>query len=742
LAAAIAALPFPILLSANAAAEPATAPVTAAAPHALGTVIVTANRVEQEADEVAATVTAITDEQIAREMPVDVQDLLRHEAGVSVRAQPNRSSGVFRATGRAGNEGINIRGLEGDQVRLQVDGVRLPSTYASGPYAAGRADYIDVEAFKRVEILRGASSTQYGSDGLAGAVSFLTKDPADLLTLGKDTQFALKTGYHAIDNSWSLVPSFATRGEMVEAMVLATSRRGHESKTGGDNDVENINRTTANPADVKSDYLLGKLLFKFNRNHKLKLTAENLERDNRTRVLTFFGDPFAAAGLNDVKVREDISRQMVKLDYSYLDTANRLFQRADFSLYNQQSKNRQLGFEGRTAASGWNTRTRDTEYSEDVTGGSVQFESNFGRDISHRLIYGFDTSMTNVDSMKEGANLRNGVPLTGAAGFAPNKSFPDTDYRLSGAFIQDEIGIGNLVLVPGLRYDEFKLTPHPDALYAVTNAAAPSTLSDNAVSPKLGAIWKLSPMVNLFAQYAHGFRAPAPSQVNGGVTNLTASQPYTSIGNPALKPETSDSFELGWRGRTDTVRYSASVFQGKYKDFIASNVRVGGSGTTADPIVYQSVNLSDVKIRGFELRGEWNFMRNWTLLGSYAHARGDQTTEGTRTPLETIDPDKLLLALRFDSERFGGQATVTAVERKSRNPHPATTFTPGGYSLLDLTAWYNISRNATINIGIFNLLDKKYFLWSDVRGLDALTPGLDAYSQAGRNASVSFRYQF
>ncbi|MDZ7937887.1 MAG: TonB-dependent receptor plug domain-containing protein [Rhodoferax sp.] len=148
-------------------------------------VVVSASRVEQELEDVPATLTVITAEDIALDNPTDLEELLGNEVGVSVRSQPNRSSGVFYATGRSGNEGVNIRGLEGDQVRLQVDGVSLPSTYASGPYAAGRGDTIDPEGYKRVEILRGGSSSQFGSDGLAGAVSFVTKEPEDLLTLGK-----------------------------------------------------------------------------------------------------------------------------------------------------------------------------------------------------------------------------------------------------------------------------------------------------------------------------------------------------------------------------------------------------------------------------------------------------------------------------------------------------------------------------------------------------------------------------
>jgi hemoglobin/transferrin/lactoferrin receptor protein len=56
--------------------------------------------------------------------------------------------------------------------------------------------------------------------------------------------------------------------------------------------------------------------------------------------------------------------------------------------------------------------------------------------------------------------------------------------------------------------------------------------------------------------------------------------------------------------------------------------------------------------------------------------------------------------------------------------------------------WYNIDKNSSINAGVFNLLNQKYFLWADVRGVSANSASLDAYSQAGRNFSVSYRYQF
>lgn len=697
-------------------------------------VVISATRVEQDAQDVAATITSITDQDIEQQMPADIKDLLRYETGVSVRSLPNRSSAVFYQTGRGGNEGINIRGLEGDQVLLQTDGVRLPMMYSSGPFAAGRGDYIDVEAYKRVELLRGPASTQYGSDGLSGAVSFLTKDPQDLLTLGKPWQAALKTTYSSADNSWTTVPSFAYANDVVEAMLLASIREGRETENMGKNSERNINRTKPNPADISSQYLLGKIILKPSEYHQIKLTVEDMDRQVDTKIRSFFGDSFTVPTLTNVEADADIDRRLYKADYAYSNTQNALFQRLYASLYYQDSKNQQFGLEERSTNP--MLRTRDTNYKERTVGGSLQLESNFGDSIEHRVIYGMDASYTDVSSFKDGFNS-SGAP------FVPNKSFPDTDYDLFGAFIQDEININQFSVIPGLRYDRFELKPHADDYYRIQNAAAPSKLKDDELSPKLGLIWKLDPLANIFAQYAHGFRAPKPSQVNGGVTNLTAASPYTSIGNPNLKPETSDSVELGLRGKNERLRYSASIFKGKYKDFIASNQYVSGSGTAADPTVYQSINLSSVKIRGYELRGEYLFNDNWSTTASFAHAHGDSREDGMKTPLDSIDPDKLVLGLRYDMEsRYGAQLMVTAVERKKRNPDSSQYYNTGGFALVDLAGYYQFNKNFGVSGGVFNIFDRKYLLWSDVRDLSPNYRQIDAYTQPGRNASISFRYQF
>ena len=134
-------------------------------PHAHSTIVVTATRTPVASEDVPATVTVITADDISDTIATDVKDLIRYEPGVSVRRAPARFGAALGVTGRARNEDFVIRGIGGNRVLIQVDGVRSPQGFAFGAQDAGRGGYTDVSLVKSVEILRGPASALYGSDG-------------------------------------------------------------------------------------------------------------------------------------------------------------------------------------------------------------------------------------------------------------------------------------------------------------------------------------------------------------------------------------------------------------------------------------------------------------------------------------------------------------------------------------------------------------------------------------------------
>ncbi|MEX0839561.1 MAG: TonB-dependent receptor plug domain-containing protein, partial [Parvibaculum sp.] len=236
------------VISAAAAQEPATPPAAEEdAPRAtqLDAVTSTATRNPTAINNVAGTVSVITDVELERRNARTMQDIVRYEPGVSVGNSPTRT----------GATNFTIRGIGGNRVLTLIDGLSTPDFPATNEGAGTYTrDFIDLDSMKRVEIVRGPASALYGSDGIGGVVAYVTKDPADYLDLvGKDWYASLKGGYASVDESFTESATGAMRAGNVEMLGLYTRRDGHE--------VEPNSNATFNPQDYSSNAFLGKLVF-------------------------------------------------------------------------------------------------------------------------------------------------------------------------------------------------------------------------------------------------------------------------------------------------------------------------------------------------------------------------------------------------------------------------------------------------------------------------------------------------
>jgi hemoglobin/transferrin/lactoferrin receptor protein len=312
-------------------------------------------------------------------------------------------------------------------------------------------------------------------------------------------------------------------------------------------------------------------------------------------------------------------------------------------------------------------------------------------------------------------------------------------------FVQDEITLApGWFLTPALRYDRFDLTPTSDPLFPGT----PASLADDAISPKLSLRWRASEALSLYANYAQGFLAPTPAQVNNGFTNLTSPGfAYVSIGNPDLKPETSRTLELGARGSSADWRWSLAVFEGRYDDFI-EQVTLGGAGTPASPVRFQFINLGQVRIRGVEGRVGWRINPQWRAELAYAQASGDDRTRDV--PLNSVQPPKASFEAQWQPlAGLSLAAFVNHVRSKDRADIDSSGLAAGqqqfatpSFTTLDLTANWRVNRHVEIGAGVFNLTDRKVWQWSDVQGVAQNSPVLDAFTQPPRNVAVRARLTY
>lgn len=703
-------------------------------------VTVTATRSEKAVSEAPVTVSVISSDDIEDGLVKDIKDLVRDEPGVSVRSAPARFTAAGASTGRDGNAGFNIRGLEGNRVLIVVDGVRAPDGFAFGAQATGRGDYVDLDILKSVEIVRGPASALYGADGLAGSVSFITKDPSDILKPGQTFAGRARVGYASADESWTESLVLAGKSDRWEALVAYTRRDGEGQETAGTNDSANTDRTTANPEDNTSNAVLGKLVYSPNDKNRFRLTLDHMDRQVDWTVLSAIAKPpLASTSVVGLTAFDKAKRDRVTLDHRF-DGGEGLVGAARTALYWQKSTTRQYSAEDRYAAA---DRTRDATFDNRVFGAAVELHSVLDTGaLKHEIVWGGDASITRQQGVRDGT-----TPPVGET--FPAKAFPTTDFTLAGLYVQDEITAGPVSIYPAVRLDYYKLDPKNDPLFATTASGQ----SDTHVSPKLGVVWDATDLVTLFANAAVGFKAPSPIQVNTGFANLVSN--YRSISNPDLKPETSRTLEAGFRMHRGGWRVAVTGFTGEYDDFI-EQVQVSGNFTAANPAVYQYVNLSGVKISGAEAKGAFDLGAGFTARAAVSYARGASRTNGVNTPLTSIDPVKLTAGLNYraPSGRFGGDLGVVHADRKSAGRSglacagavagnsPNNCFMPPSFTVGDLTAWWAVTDNVTLRGGVFNLTDEKYWWWSDVRGLADNSAVKDGYTQPGRNYSVSLALKF
>ena len=702
-----------------------------------GQIVVTATRTPIAAEDAPATITVIDAEDIADELATDIKDLVRYEPGVSVRRAPSRFGAALGVTGRARNEDFVIRGIGGNRVLIQVDGIRSPQGFTFGAQDAGRGGYTDVSLVKSVEILRGPASALYGSDGLAGAISFNTSDPVDLVTPGETLGGFVRASYSSADEEFSETAAVAGMLGDVSAMLAYTRRDFKELDNKGDVGGLGGDRTLPNPQDGESNALLGKLVWQRG-NHRLRLTGEYLDSQLYTNVLTgqgpqylFGGPPAPPAWTTDrLEAEDETERTRVSADWTWLGEG--VVDYAHLAAYWQSGEDIQYTEEDRTPSP---DRSRLNTFENTVYGLSAEARAEFATGaLEHRVALGGDISWTNQRGIRNGT-----VPPSGET--YPTSAFPETDFMLGGIFLGDEIALfdGTLTLFPALRFDFYSLTPQADPLYPDPNLGEQD---ESRLSPKFGAVVKAGKDVRIFANYAQGFRAPTPFQINNFFSNPAFG--YTSRPNPDLGPERSESWEGGIRYTGETVSLSAVAFHADYKDFI-DQADVGGSGTPTDPTIFQYVNIGAVEIEGIEGRAQVRFGDGFTGRFAIAYARGDEILPGGGTaPLETIDPLNLVAGLgyRDPGGRFGGELIATHHARKDADRTATGNFRPDAFTIVDLTAFVALSDNLKVRAGIFNLTDETYSYWQDVRGLSATSNVTDAYTRPGRNASISLSFQF
>ena len=697
-------------------------------------VVVSGSRNEQLSDDLPVSLDVIHAADMQEGQLHDIRDAARYLPNVSVKRAPARFGLIGGGSdGRGGNEGFNIRGLDGNRVLLLVDGIRAPRSYVFSSYAFGR-DSFSMDLLKRIEIIRGPASVLYGSDGLAGLVNFITHEPADFLADGQSIGGRASTRYSGDNAGVAVSATVAGRAsDSVQWLLSATESRGKELDNQGTNGASNADRTRPNPQTDRAHALLAKVVMRPTAAQKHVLTLEYVEKKSDYELLTARAKPpFTANSVLDGQAQSTAERSRLSWDARY-QVGSALADNVQTVLSYQNADSRQYTYENRNTSP---DRVRDMTYAERTWQASIQADKSLrlSPEWSQKITYGMDYARARITNLQTGQ-----VPAAGET--FPLKRFPDTTESGTALYLQDEFISNRWSVTPGVRLDRFNLDARQTGF--IGQAAS---LSGSAVSPKLGVLWRATPEWSVFGNYASGFRAPNASQLNGFFENVT--QFYKTISNPSLKPEKSKNIELGLRGRLDRLTLDVAAFTGRFNNLIEDNVTVGGAGVVGNPTVFQSINVGNATISGFEVKGamDWGLLAGGQVSTPFSYGQTRGTDKTTGRPLNSIDPAKLHVGVKYATAAWDVRLNASRHSGKKASDvyvqAPATQFVVPAATTFDVSGQWRINKTLRINAGIANLTDRKAWNWSDVRGLAATSRVADAYTQPGRHFNVSLVSDF
>ena len=663
-------------------------------------IVVSGSRFEQKLEDVTGSVTVITEQDIERQLAVDLQTMFKYDPSIS-----STGSG-------AGAQTLTVRGVGGNRVVFIKDGRRTNDGYAGGGgYLVGR-NYFDVAGVKQVEVAKGAASSLYGSDALGGIVVITTKDPSDYLA---DQQSLVKVALGYQGQSNQVAADITAAKDLGDVAISAVY--SHRDSEEVQNYVEDL------PGyDARSDALLLKVEQKLDEKRTLKYTLDYFNQTTE-QVIT-----------PSIQETEDEDTNIsFALDYDS-DMATAIFDKwygqLSYSRYEQQSD--------QISAARNYIDYNDYGFEQDILGLKAVFSKEVkGENTEHEFVYGVDIDLYDTTRPR----LKTRVLNDGTVDFTneKQKAFPGADTSLVGVYMQDSIKFNETdwSLVAGIRYDYYALEAKKDALYADIEL---DDITESAFSPKLGVIYQVDDNLSWYGQYVRGFKIPPHDQAyqSHGVEPF-----YQILPNADLDPESSDSFEIGLRYASSDISVNLSTFYAAYDDFIETTI--AGVEPTYIPNVnktfYQYQNISETQISGVEAGIAMYVTDDILLEANVAYVDGEN--KDSDQPLTSISPlnGSILVSTEF------GNVNWTAAWRLAKAQSDVVLDTNGnkttqgnGYGVVDLYANYQWQA-WQMNVGLLNLLDKEYVPFELIAGQSKGTD-FSQYSQPGRNVSARISYQF
>ncbi len=607
-----------------------------------------------------------------------------------------RLPGVMVQKTSAGQSSPFLRGFTGYHDLFLIDGIRLNnSTFRSGPNQYWST--VDSYLVESLEVARGPHSVLYGSDAVGGTVNVLPRRRTSF-PCGLHTQGAVHLRAAYGENA--VFERLETEGnrDRLGWSAGATVRKYGDVESGD----ERLPYTSFDERDADLRFDL-----RLTPRSELTLAYQHARQDDVPRThTTVFAVPFHGTTVGTELRRElDQQRDLLYARYAWWEGGG--FAEAGkvtASWHRQDESQDRLRTGGKRDLQG---------FTVDTFGASVQFESptRIGR-----LTYGADWYHDEVDSFRR--NYVNGV-LTSTEIQGPLGD--DGTYDLVGAFVQDEIRLGCLDVIPGVRwaYARARAESVDNPLVAGSDPSTPGNVISvdeefTSLVASLKAVWHVDPRWNVYGGASQAFRAPTLADLTTFDATSVAETPATG-----LDPDEYVSFELGVKTAQRRVSAQAAVWYTVLDDTIVRSP----TGALIDGVPeVRKDNAGDGWVWGVEAEVAYRLTPCWMAFSNVSWMDGevDQFTasgERVRDEFDRLMPLTGLLGLRYEPSggRFWAQAELAMAEKADRlslqNETDTQRIPPGGtpgYAVLNLRAGFAIADGVDLLLAVENVFDEDY----------------------------------
>ncbi len=632
----------------------------------LDEVVVTATRTERTTEEIPAGVSVVTKEKIKDTRMFNLKEALTGIPGVQSESKNGGYDArlIIRGAGLKARYGVR-------EIMILLDGVPI-----TDPDGMSRLDFVDSEMVERIDVVKGPNSTLYGANAAGGVINIITKslfEEAKSAKVGygsNNTQlfngtygthfgntYISATGSRRSTDSWREWNEFSTNQGSLKVGHIFSEKVLVEG---------NISLTKA---DLQLPGTLTKAQYE---NDISQLTSEQWRNSGRYSHI-LYSSLKAEIAVGNIKVKPLAYFQ--KWDHYHPVTG--LINDGGARVYGTDLqtdiKHTIWGMKG--------VATMGIAGQMDKTDGDKYTYRDFVTSPAGRLLYTTSDEKGNLAEQGKDTISKWGVYL--------QESLRPTDKWIIDA------GVRYDQVLFDIHTEQFREYNYATARYVINRETITRDTSFERVSPRIGVVYKLTPIVNLYSNISTGFQTPQTSELSL---------------NPDLVPSKTYNYETGFKARfAGGHAIDLALFYINVKDDIVQTQLPDNQSSYS--------NAGETQKKGLELSAQVQALKGLHFGGAYTYsdftfAEFNEVINGTnfrrdgnRLPYIPMHQYSLFAAYRHSSGFRAKVETNTWGEYEVDN---ANSETYKGYSFISNVMMGYEWKGLDITLDAYNIFNTRY----------------------------------